>query len=88
MLGYNTVPMNAKVVTNGAAALQGEYATSNKLATIALWVATAGNVVVVMQNEANDANTVSFNNVVAGTLLPMNVRKVISAPANTIALTL
>ena len=53
--------------------------------TRAIYIAAAGNLTVLMAGKDNTA-TVTFNNVVAGSVLPLRVRQITAAPANTIAL--
>lgn len=55
--------------------------------TRGIYVPTSGNVTVVMAGKGNlDSNTVTFNSVPAGVILPIRVRQITAAPANTIAL--
>jgi len=54
--------------------------------TRAVYIAAAGNLTVVMASESNDATTVTFNNVQAGMFIPIRVRRITAAPANTVAL--
>jgi hypothetical protein len=53
--------------------------------TRGIYIAAAGNLTVVMAGKGNTA-TVTFNNVVAGSVLPLRVRQITAAPANTVAL--
>lgn len=62
--------MAMAVTTNDAADLP-TYAK-------ALWIGGAGNVVVIPMNAVDDANTVTFTAVPAGTLLPVQVRRVLN----------
>lgn len=68
----------AAVVTPGASDLPA--------VTRGIYIATTGNLTVVMVSETNDANTVTFKNLPAGALLPLRVRKITAAPADTVAL--
>lgn len=54
--------------------------------TRGIYIATAGNLTVVMVSETNDANTVTFENLPVGALLPLRVRRITAAPSKTIAL--
>ena len=53
--------------------------------TRAIYIAAAGNLTVLMAGKGNTA-TVTFNNVVAGSVLPIRARQITAAPANTVAL--
>ena len=53
--------------------------------TRGIYIAAAGNLTVVMAGKGN-TSTVTFNNVVAGSVLPLRVRQITAAPANTVAL--
>lgn len=53
--------------------------------TRGIYIAAAGNLTVVMAGKGN-ISTVTFNNVVAGSVLPLRVRQITAAPANTVAL--